>query len=115
MDNQNLTIIGENSYINLFKVFICLRLPERTFKIIYCYFSVCWRCNGSYMGIFSYYIFVYFVYLQYTIAVILVMILTVVTTFLDGLTQFFRFRESNNILKFSPGLQVLGLNFGLSL
>jgi uncharacterized membrane protein len=68
-----------------------------------------------YIGLFSYYIFVYFVYIQYTIAVILAMISVVVTAFLDGLTQFFRFTESNNIWKFSSDLQVLGLNFGLSL
>ncbi|MCZ3365148.1 MULTISPECIES: DUF2085 domain-containing protein [Methanobacterium] len=131
MDNQNLQANGscaskpqnkkilqesmDNSDTNLSKVFICHRLPERTFKIRDHYFPVCSRCTGIYIGAFSYYIFVYFVYLQYAIAVTLAMILMVVTTFLDGLTQFFRFRESNNILKFSSGLQVLGLNSGLSL
>jgi len=114
MDNQKLPNIRENSYMNLFKVFICLIVPEITFKIRHFYFTVCRRCTGIYRGLFSYSILFYFVYVQYHIAVLLEMILRVVTTFLDGLTQFFRFMESNSILRFSSGLQVLGLNFGLS-
>ncbi|WP_424356488.1 DUF2085 domain-containing protein [Methanobacterium sp. MBAC-LM] len=100
--------------MDISKVFICHRLLEITFKIRHSYFTVWWRCTGIYMGLFSYSILFYFVYVQYTIAVILAMILMVVTTFLDGLTQFFGFMESNSILRFSSGLQVLGLNFGLS-
>ena len=61
----------ENPDKNLSKVFICHRLPERTFKIRNHYFPVCSRCTGIYIGAFSYYIFVYFVYVQYNIAVIL--------------------------------------------
>ena len=71
---QNKKILQEsmdNSDTNLSKVFICHRLPERTFKIRNHYFPVCSRCAGIYIGAFSYYIFVYFVYVQYNIVVIL--------------------------------------------
>ena len=71
MDNQNLQADTENSKENLSKVFICHRLPERTFKIRDHYFPVCSRCTGIYIGAFSYYTFVYFVYVQYDITVTL--------------------------------------------
>jgi len=97
---------------NLFKVFICHRLPERTFKIRDHYFPVCSRCTGIYIGAFSYYTFVYFVYVQYNIAVILAAVLMVLPTFSDGLTQLFGFRESNNTLRFSTGL-IAGIGLGI--
>ena len=128
MDNQSLQANGstasmpqnkkilqdsiENSDTNLSKVFICHRLPERTFKIRNHYFPVCSRCTGIYIGAFSYYIFVYFVYVQYNITVILAATLMIIPTFLDGLTQFFGFRESNNALRFSTGL-IAGIGLGI--
>lgn len=112
MDNQNLQNTKENSDTNLSKVFICHRLPERTFKIKNRYFPVCSRCTGVYIGAFSYYIFVYFVYVQYNITVILAGILMILPTFSDGLTQFFGFRESNNVLRFFSGL-IAGIGLGI--
>ena len=101
MDNRNLGATSGDSNKNLSKVFICHRLPERTFKIKNHYFPVCSRCTGIYIGAFSYFIFVYFVYVQYNIAMILAAILMVLPTFSDGITQFFGFRESNNNLRFT--------------
>ena len=112
MDNQNLQDSIENSDKNLSKVFICHRLPERTFKIKNHYFPVCSRCTGIYIGTFSYYTFVYFVYVQYNVALILTAFLMVLPTFSDGLTQFFGFRESNNTLRFSTGL-IAGVGLGI--
>ena len=112
MDNQNLQANAENSKENLSKVFICHRLPERTFKIRDHYFPVCSRCTGIYIGAFSYYTFVYFVYVQYNIALILAAVLMILPTFSDGLTQFFGFRESNNTLRFLTGL-VAGIGLGI--
>lgn len=128
MDNQNLQANGscaskpqnkkilqesmDNSDTNLSKVFICHRLPERTFKIRNHYFPVCSRCTGIYIGAFSYYIFVYFVYVQYNITVILAAVLMIIPTFSDGLTQFFGFRESNNTLRFFTGL-IAGIGLGI--
>ena len=112
MDNQNLQELGENSGENLSRVFICHRLPERTFKIGNHYFPVCSRCTGIYIGAFSYYIFVYFVYVQYNIEMILLTVLMILPTFSDGLTQFFGFRESNNALRFATGL-IAGIGLGI--
>ncbi|MGB9979239.1 DUF2085 domain-containing protein [Methanobacterium sp.] len=97
---------------NLSKVFICHRLPERTFKVGNRYFPVCSRCTGMYIGAFSYYIFVYFVYVQYNTTIILAAVLMILPTFSDGLTQFFGFRESNNVLRFFTGL-IAGVGLGI--
>ena len=112
MDNQNLQNSVDNSGKNLFKVFICHRLPERTFKIRDHYFPVCSRCTGIYMGTFFYYIFVYFTYVQYDITIVLTAVLMILPTFSDGLTQFLGFRESNNSLRFFTGL-IAGIGLGI--
>ncbi len=112
MDNQSLQESMKNSDTNLSKVFICHRLPKRTFKIRNHYFPVCSRCTGIYIGAFSYYIFVYFVYIQYNFALILMVVLMILPAFSDGLTQFFGFRESNNTLRFSTGL-IAGIGLGI--
>jgi Predicted membrane protein len=113
MDNQNLLYLGENSDINLSKVFICRRLPERTSKIGDRYFSVCLRCTWIYIGLFYHHVFVYFIYIPYTIEVLLAAlqnlqlgaaaILMTLSTFSDSLT-YFGLMESNNTLKFCTGL-----------
>ena len=112
MDNQNLHDSVDNTGKNPSKVFICHRLPERTFKIKDYYFPVCSRCTGIYMGTFSYYIFVYFTYVQYDLMIILTAVLMILPTFSDGLTQFLGFRKSNNSLRFFTGL-IAGIGIGI--
>jgi len=85
-------------------LYICHRLPDRTFKIRNWYFPVCARCTGLYVGAFSYFIYVYFFYVEYTTILILIAFLMITPTLLDGLTQFFDFRKSNNILRLLTGL-----------
>lgn len=94
------------------KIPICHRLPERTFKIGKWYFPVCSRCTGFYVGAFSYFFYTYFFYVQYTPFLILFAILMIIPTFLDGLTQFFNYRESNNCLRFFSGL-IGGIGLGI--
>jgi uncharacterized membrane protein len=93
---------------NLYKIFlelpICHRLPNRTFKIRNWYFPVCARCTGFYIGAFSYFIYVYFFFVEYTITLILIAFLMIVPTLLDGSTQLFDLRNSNNILRLFTGL-----------
>ena len=93
---------------NLYKIFlelpICHRLPNRTFKIRNWYFPVCARCTGFYIGAFSYFIYVYFFFVEYTITLILIAFLMIVPTLLDGSTQLFDSRNSNNILRLFTGL-----------
>ena len=94
------------------RVFICHRLPERTFKIKNYYFPVCSRCTGAYIGMFSYFIYVYFVFVQYTLPIILLGTLMILPMALDGFTQFLDLRESNNSLRFFTGL-IGGIGLGI--
>lgn len=112
MNNQNFDLKSNDAEENLSKVFICHRLPERTFKINNRYFPVCSRCTGIYIGAFSYYAFVYFIYVQYNILIVLLAILMILPAFSDGITQFFGFRESNNALRFATGL-IAGIGLGI--
>ncbi len=82
----------------------CHRLPERTFKIREHYFPVCSRCTGIYLGGFSYFIYVYFYYVDYSYLLLLLAFLMTLPTFLDGSTQLFGFRKSNNVLRFFSGV-----------
>lgn len=95
-------IIWDN--IRPYTQFICHRMPERTFKIKGTYFPVCARCTGFYIGTFSYFLYVYYFYVDYTLSTILLAVLMLIPTFIDGITQFFNLRESNNILRFFTGL-----------
>lgn len=99
-------------YKNLLNKVICHRIPERTFKIKNTYFPVCARCTGIYTGAFLYFTFVYFVYIQYSIEAILTAIILIIPTFLDGITQFFDFRESSNTLRFITGF-LAGIGLGI--
>jgi uncharacterized membrane protein len=84
--------------------FFCHQMPERTFKINGTYFPVCSRCTGFYIGAFSYFIYVYFYYVDYNLMTLISSFLLLIPSFIDGITQFFNLRESNNILRFFTGL-----------
>ena len=90
----------------------CHRLPRRTFKIGNHYFPVCARCTGFYMGIFLVYMVFYLWYIDYTIGIGLMGCLMLFPAALDGITQFFGFRESNNILRLLTGV-VGGVGLGV--
>lgn len=90
--------------MNLFTRFICHRIPERTFNVYGHYFPVCSRCTGFYIAAFSYFIFAYFVYVQYSLTLILLAIIMLIPAFLDGTTQLFRLRVSNNFIRLCTGL-----------
>ena len=101
-------MINKSYWDKVYNIFldlpICHRLPDRTFKVKNWYFPVCSRCTGFYIGAFSYFIYVYFFYVEYTITLILLAIIMMTPTLLDGFTQFFDFRESNNMLRLLTGL-----------
>ena len=101
-------MINKSYWDKVYNIFldlpICHRLPDRTFKVKNWYFPVCSRCTGFYIGAFSYFIYVYFFYVEYTITLILLAIIMMTPTLLDGFTQFFDFRESNNMLRLFTGL-----------
>lgn len=85
--------------------FICHRKPERSFKYKDKYFPVCARCTGFYLGILVSFPIVFFLlkYLQ-GIDLFILGITLLIPMFLDGITQFYKFRESNNILRLITGL-----------
>ena len=109
-------MINKSYWDKVYNIFldlpICHRLPDRTFKVKNWYFPVCSRCTGFYIGAFSYFIYVYFFYVDYTPTLIMIAFLMIIPTFLDGLTQFFGLRESNNILRLFTGL-IGGVGFAI--
>jgi len=83
---------------------ICHRKPERSFFIKGHQFPVCARCTGFYITIFIYTLYAYYVPIVYTPEYILFGILLCVPAILDGTTQLFEIRQSNNILRFMTGI-----------
>ncbi|MFT3993801.1 MAG: DUF2085 domain-containing protein [Dysgonomonas sp.] len=78
----------------------CHRKPERSFFWRGKQFPVCARCTGIYIGYLSLILFVFNVFylnIWWTIALIL-------PTCIDGLTQAYCNRESNNTLRFITGV-----------
>lgn len=51
-----------------------------------------------------YFVYAYFFYIDYNIYLISFAILLLLPSFIDGLTQLFELRESNNALRFITGL-----------
>jgi len=79
--------------------FFCHRQPERCFKIAGHNFLLCSRCTGLLMGFFGFFMLV-FLNLQIPAFAGLILMLPMV---LDGVSQFFSFRESNNLLRLLTG------------
>ena len=86
--------------LNVILQLICHRNPERTFNIRGYYFPICSRCMGLYLGALLGFIYLNQVYIFYTFNYIIISVLMIIPTFIDGITQLFGFRESNNTLRF---------------
>jgi len=95
---------------------ICHRLPERSFFIFGRQLPLCARCLGLYASfflgvmIFTLNIFTFPNFTWYsTISIAALMIFP---TAIDGFTQLFGLRESNNFLRLTTGLSAgLGFSF----
>jgi uncharacterized membrane protein len=83
---------------------LCHRKPERTFQIKGHYFPVCARCTGFYISMAVYLIYAFFFYVNYNITLLIIAVLLLLPAFIDGTTQFFHLRESNNPLRLITGL-----------
>lgn len=84
--------------------YICHRKPERSFFYKGHQFPVCARCTGFYIsGIASIILFRYF-YLPYNLTSLIIGIILLIPTAIDGTTQLFEMRESNNTLRFITGI-----------
>lgn len=78
----------------------CHRKPERSFFWKGQQFPVCARCTGIHIGYITFPLFMFNIFtlnIWWTIALI-------IPTFIDGLTQAFFKRESNNFLRVTTGL-----------
>lgn len=91
---------------------ICHRKPERSFFIKGHQFPVCSRCTGFYISMFAYFIYTYYFFVDYNLYLIVFAIMLLIPTLIDGLTQLFEYRESNNMLRFITGI-VGGLGLGI--
>jgi len=97
---------------------LCHRKPERSFFIRGKQFPVCARCTGIYLGYAFFPLFVFnVIHIGFIISVLLVL-----PTVIDGFTQAYYKRESNNVLRFVTGfmagvgtismLTIIGKNIG---
>jgi uncharacterized membrane protein len=77
----------------------CHRSPERSFTILGYTTPLCSRCVGLLMGFFSFFWMVLLNVHIPLVAVALMMMPMVV----DGISQFFGFRESNNVVRLLTG------------
>lgn len=94
---------------------ICHQKEERSFYIRNKKIPLCSRCLGFYTGLIVGIFLYYYIFSSFSIWNITVLLL--ITTFpftLDGITQYFYKRESNNILRLLTGL-LCGFGIGISL
>ncbi|AMK15259.1 DUF2085 domain-containing protein [Methanobrevibacter olleyae] len=93
---------------------ICHRIPERSFFIGNSQFPVCARCTGFYISLIIYFTYTYFYYVNYNLELIIFALILLLPVAIDGTTQLFELRLSNNKLRFSTGL-LGGLGLGIIL
>lgn len=96
---------------------ICHRIPERSFFYKGHQFPVCARCTGAYLSISTVPIIKYLNLEANTF--LLGGIILVIPMAVDGITQLFGLRESNNYLRlvtgFIGGIGVLALAIGFKM
>lgn len=91
---------------------ICHRKPERSFFIHNHQFPVCARCTGFYISLAIYFIYTYYFFVDYNPLLITVAIILLLPAAIDGFTQFFEYRKSNNALRLLTGLMG-GIGLGI--
>lgn len=83
---------------------ICHRKPERSFFIKGHQFPICSRCTGFYVSLIMYFTYTYYFFVDYNTYLLIFAAILLIPTIVDGLTQLFEYRESNNPLRFITGL-----------
>ena len=83
--------------------YLCHRIPERSFFIKGHQFPVCARCTGFYTGLAVFLIWNCFFKLNYDINTLIISMALMIPAAIDGATQYFGSRESNNALRFITG------------
>ncbi|MBE6486128.1 MAG: DUF2085 domain-containing protein [Methanosphaera stadtmanae] len=88
--------------MSIFK-YLCHQRPDRSFFIHGHQLPLCARCTGFVVGTIIFCIYSYFVPIFYSYKLLILSIIFQLPYIIDGTTQFFEFRESNNILRFITG------------
>lgn len=83
---------------------MCHRKPERSFFIKNHQFPVCARCTGFYSALFIFILYDFFYTFNTSLELFLLGIIFLIPVLIDGFTQYFGLRESNNILRFVTGI-----------
>lgn len=83
---------------------ICHRLPERSFFIKGYQFPVCARCTGFYISMIILVLYDYFIPIVFTFEEFILGIILSIPFLIDGWSQYFNLRESNNPLRLVTGL-----------
>lgn len=86
-----------------FLKYLCHRRPDRSFFFRGHQFPVCARCTGFLVGTLAYCIFSFLVPVHYSYTLLIIALLIQLPYIVDGTTQFFGYRESNNNLRFITG------------
>lgn len=79
---------------------ICNKKPERAPKIFGYTFILCWRCLMVTFGFFSSYLFHRFYYFNMNIIFIFLLMVPMI---LDGILQYFFYKESTNLRRAISG------------
>jgi len=83
--------------------YLCHQRPDRSFFFRGHQFPVCARCTGFLVGTAAYCIYSYMVPVFYSYNLLIFAILIQLPYIIDGTTQYFGYRESNNTLRFITG------------
>ena len=84
--------------------YICHRKPERSFFYKGHQFPVCARCTGFYISGIASIILLNFYPVPYSWTTLIIGILLLIPCAIDGFSQLFEYRESNNLLRLVTGL-----------
>ncbi len=84
--------------------YICHRRPERSFFYKGKQFPVCARCTGFYISGIATIILINLFPIPYSLTTLLLGIILLIPCAIDGFTQLFEMRESNNTLRFITGI-----------
>ena len=105
----------QNLFFNRYMKLICHQKQERSFSFFGKQFFLCARCAGIYLTFFlGFFFFVFYhgFFLSFSfLRIFLIFLVSIVPLIIDGLSQLYEIRESNNILRFLTGsLFGLGLS-----
>lgn len=89
-------------FMNFMK-YLCHQRPDRSFFFRGRQFPVCARCTGFIVGTLVFCIFSYLVPIFYNYQLFYLSIILQLPYIIDGTTQYFDLRESNNNLRFVTG------------